>query len=228
MRYIYKVVTQVKPVLRRLYSFLEAPPTPNLRGDRDIEYSWAAAHTPDGPGEALDFGCGQGWLGLLGSRKGFTVTAVDLQPITWPYTHEKLTARQGDIRALELQSERFDLIFNCSAIEHVGLAGRYGVVGAADDGDVDVMGLLWTALKPGGTSILTVPVGADATVGSLHRVYGPKRLPRLLNRWDILKREYWVKDVSNRWVIANEIAALSQAPSEHYYGLGLFVLRRPA
>jgi 2-polyprenyl-3-methyl-5-hydroxy-6-metoxy-1,4-benzoquinol methylase len=96
---------------------------PNLWGGRDIEYFWVAANTPEGPGEALDFGCGDGWLGRLAARKG-SVTSVDLRTIALPFIHEETDREAGGGRDLAFKNGRFDLIFNCSAIEHVGLAGR--------------------------------------------------------------------------------------------------------
>ncbi|HNV87258.1 MAG TPA: methyltransferase domain-containing protein [Candidatus Omnitrophota bacterium] len=99
----------------------------NLAGDRDIEWSWVAAHVPQGPGRALDFGCGGGALGLLAVQKGFEVTAVDLEEIRWFYWHPKLKFLREDIFSVKrFGADCFDLVINCSAVEHVGLAGRYG------------------------------------------------------------------------------------------------------
>ena len=69
----------------------------------------------------LDFGCGEGWMGLIAARKGFKVTALDLQPIVWDYKHPNLNFVQGDIFKLNFAPNQFDLIINCSSIEHVGL-----------------------------------------------------------------------------------------------------------
>jgi len=95
----------------------------DLTGDRDIEWSWVASQMPKGPGEALDFGPGGSSLGLIAAEAGYNVTAIDLQPITWPYHHPNLRFVQGDVLKLQLQKNHFDLIINCSVIEHVGLAG---------------------------------------------------------------------------------------------------------
>jgi len=69
------------PILRNIYRNITVPPPPNLLGDRDIEYSWIASHISEGPGEALDFGAGQGHIGLIAAMKGFNVSAIDLMPI---------------------------------------------------------------------------------------------------------------------------------------------------
>ncbi|CAI6012862.1 unnamed protein product [Closterium sp. NIES-65] len=41
-------------------------------------------------------------------------------------------------------------------------------------------------LKPGGLFFLGVPVGNDTLVFNAHRVYGPIRMPLLLEGWELL------------------------------------------
>lgn len=219
---LYKFLRALKRALRGSKSGEQ-----DLRGDRDIEWTWVASQLPPGPGEALDFGCGQSRLGLTAAHRGFRVTAVDLEPVEWPFRHERLTFAHGDILALSLGEERFDLVLNCSAIEHVGLAGRYGVTADLADGDLDAMARMRTLMKHGGIMLLTIPVGRDAVFAPLHRVYGAERLPRLLEGFTVESREYWLKDGGNRWVASGEMAALAFSPRERLYGLGCFVLRRP-
>jgi SAM-dependent methyltransferase len=196
-------------------------------GDRDIEHSWIAANMPEGPGLALDFGCGPFWLGLLAARKGFSVTAIDLEPVIWHYEHPSLRFLQGDILKSTLPSEHYDLIINCSSIEHVGLAGRYGVTESRPDGDIEAMVILKNLVKPDKIMLLTIPVGRDHLFKPLHRVYGQDRLPKLLKGWEIQKNEFWIKDTLNRWIFVEKSVALNIEPVKHCYGLGLFVLRRP-
>lgn len=203
------------------------PPVPNLKGDRDIEYSWIAAHIPEGPGEAFEFGCGASWMGLLAARRGLSVTAVDLNPSGWLYTHPGLRFVHGDIFSLDLPVSFYDLIINCSTIEHVGLAGRYGVTQAREDGDLDAMMILWRTLKPGKTMLLTLPIGRDRVFAPFHRVYGSDRLKRILNGFDVVKREFWRKDAQNLWNIVPEEEAVQYESLAHLHALGLFVLRRP-
>jgi SAM-dependent methyltransferase len=218
---------KIKCLLVSIYDKLGEPPVPNLKGDRDIEHSWISANIPEGPGLALDFGCGPFWIGLLAARKGFTVTAIDLEPVIWYYEHPSLRFLQGNILKLPLPTDHYDLIINCSSIEHVGLAGRYGVTESRPDGDIEVMTILKNLLKPGKVMLLTIPVGRDQVFDPLHRVYGQNRLPKLLGGWKIQKSEFWVKDAQNRWIIVEKSIALNMEPVKHYYGLGLFVLRRP-
>ncbi len=198
----------------------------DLSGDRDVEWSWVAAQIGSGPGEALDFGNGGSALGLIAAGRGYDVTAVDLEAVAWPYAHERLRFVRGDVFELALPKGHFDLVLNCSAVEHVGLAGRYGVSVPRPDGDLEAMARLGALMKPGATMLLTVPVGRDAVFAPLHRVYGAERLPKLLAGFEVASREFWLKREGNRWVSAAEPEALAFAPRERLYAIGCFVLRR--
>lgn len=206
---------------------------PNLIGDRDVEWSWVSAQMPDGSGEALDFGAGTGFLGLIAVQRGFKVTAVDLQPINWYYTHPGLQFIQGDILKLSLPEKHFNLIINCSTVEHVGLVGRYSVTENNPDGDIAAMARLKELMKSGAIMLLTVPVGQDAVFAPLHRVYGVRRLPKLLEGYKLEKEDFWIKDDQNRWSLCGRDVALnfkacagSWNPLRNIYALGCFVLRR--
>jgi len=210
-----------------------SPRVPNLLGDRDIEWSWIAAQMPLGPGNALDFGPGGSHLGLIAAQRGFEVTAVDREHVHWPYLHPQLRLIRGDILILPLPKKHFDLVINCSTVEHVGLAGRYGVTEDRPDGDLEAMGRLRELMKPGGIMLLTLPVGLDAVFAPLCRVYGAQRLPRLLEGYTVEKEMYWTKDSQNRWVLCDKAIALSVRasagswnPLQNVYALGCYVLRK--
>jgi 2-polyprenyl-3-methyl-5-hydroxy-6-metoxy-1,4-benzoquinol methylase len=219
---------------RRLMMKLQPARIPNLAGDRAVEWSWMAARIPAGPGEALDFGIGNSYLALIAARSGFNVVAVDMKPVKWHYTHPDLRFIQGDILKLALPEKQYDLVINCSAIEHVGLSGRYGVTNERSDGDLAAMARLRSLLKPGGVMLLTIPVGLDKVFAPLCRVYGAERLPQLLSDFTIESEEFWVKDNSNRWVLSDKETALGYSASmgswnvsRNISALGCFVLRRP-
>ena len=203
----------------------------NLAGDRDIEWSWIASQMPSGPGEVLDFGNGGSSMGLLAARRGFKVTAIDLEPIRWSYRHSLLQFVQGDLLHLDLPKHRFDLIINCSSVEHVGLVGRYSVTKGREDGDLEAMAVLRELMKSDGIMLLTVPVGQDAVHIPWHRVYGKQRLPKLLQGYAVRLEEYWVKNNANCWIPCDRETALSfkSLSSEdgrvNVYALGCFILR---
>lgn len=225
------VGSRIVSLWRRIYGRLAAR-EPNLVGDRDVEWSWIAGHIPPGPGEAMDFGNGGSFLGLAAAQRGFNVSAVDLGDITWPYEHPRLRLVRGDVLTLPFETHRFDLVLSCSTVEHVGLVGRYGVAEGKPDGDLEAMARLRSLMKPGGTMLMTVPVGQDAVFSPLCRVYGSTRLPKLLSGYKVEKEAYWMKDDRNKWQTVDRGTAVgfvadvtSWTSLRNVYALGLFVLR---
>lgn len=211
-------------LVRLSYWPQNGPPPRPLEGDRDVEYSWVVSRMGRGPGRALDFGCGTGYLGLVAARRGYQVTAIDLMPVSWLYRMAGLKFVQGDLLTMDLPPRGFNLIINCSTVEHVGLAGRYGSPDLPD-GDREAMRKLHDLAKPAGKMLLTIPVGRDAVFAPLHRVYGEERLPRLLEGWAIEKQEFWVRQADGRWAQVERSDALALQPQATLYGLGLFVLK---
>lgn len=84
---------------------------------------------------------------------------------------------------LELPEKKYDAVLCISTLEHVGL-GRYG-----DELDVD--GDIKMMKKLGGVTagllFLAVPLGEDHLVFNAHRIYGSKRIPKILEGWTVLK-----------------------------------------
>jgi predicted SAM-dependent methyltransferase len=134
---------------------------------------------------------------------------------------------------LDLPAESFDVVINCSTIEHVGLAGRYNIVKNESDGDLAAMKKLHGLMRPGGIMILTLPVGQDYTASYLHRVYGNNRLPKLLENYSIVKESYWTKEDLQTWVQVDREKALAYKIPEYnkpedpiIYNIGCFVLKK--
>jgi len=196
-----------------------------LVGDRDVEWAWVAGHMPAGPGTVLDVGPGGSSLSLVAVQRGLSVTAVDLCQPCVRYTHPGIDHLCGDIREVSLPRQSFDVIINCSTIEHVDLAGRYGVTTAETDGDLCVMAHLRTLTRPEGMMIMTVPVGMDTVYAPFHRVYGVRRLPKLLEEWAVRTEQYWAQKQEGRWKRVERAEALRMKTNTGLYGLGLFVLR---
>lgn len=198
----------------------------DLTGDRDIEWSYVAAHAGRyaAPGKyVLDFGAGSGVLSLAAGSTGARVLAIDLVPLQFTLSYPCVEFRQADVMELSAEDGLFDLIMNCSTIEHVGLAGRYGSANRPD-GDLEAMAKLRTLMALGGHMILVLPVGQDATFSPLHRVYGPERLPRLLDGYVVHESSYLRKDERNEWVTCDREDAFSVVGSARYYALGAMVL----
>lgn len=231
---LLKLFLKAEPFLYQQYLNLRYRATPNVRGDRDIEYSFICANMPDPPKNetccALDFGCGVSYMALIAARKGYDTLAIDLLNPGWFYEHNKLLFTALDITHYDRAeaSQNLDLVINCSTVEHVGLAGRYSVTAQDDNGDLKAMAILYSAMKPGAIMLLTIPVGQDAVFKPTHRVYGKQRLPLLLGQFNVLKEEYWVKTIDNIWREGTRQQALSQQTSTSYYATGCFVLQKPS
>jgi SAM-dependent methyltransferase len=199
------------------------PTRRTLAGDREIEWTWTLAHVRRGPGRVLDFGSGNGMMALGAAFAGDDVVAVDLEPEQYPFHPHGIEYVQGDFNELDLEPASFDQIINCSSIEHVGLAGRYGSPDEPD-GDLRAMAKMARILKRDGDMILTIPVGIDALHSPNHRIYGEGRLPGLLEHWEVREESYWAKPLSERFEPVTREQALSEPGSAHYYALGLFVV----
>jgi len=188
---------------------------------------------PGGPGKVLDFGCGPSCMSLIAAKKGFESTAIDLEAQNFLWKHPDVKFIQGDILKVDLPLQYFDLIINCSSIEHVGLAGRFSVEDGSQDADLEAMSRLNDLMKMGATMLLAIPVGRDAVFAPFCRIYGDKRTPKLLNGFDVSKEEFWLKSESNCWQPCSRQDALSfnssagsADPRKAIYALGFFILRK--
>jgi SAM-dependent methyltransferase len=84
----------------------------------------------------------------------------------------------------ELEDESYDLAISISSHEHCGL-GRYGDP-LDPNGDLLAIAELKGVLKKKGILMLAVPVGMDTLVWNAHRIYGRKRLPQLIEGWNLV------------------------------------------
>ena len=216
----------------------------DLTGDRDIEWSFVAARIPEAPGDplqairgtALDFGCRDTSIGLIAAMKGYQTLSIDLEPHVFTWWHPNRRFLQIDLLHPNfdgcLDNKQFDLVINCSTIEHVGLAGRYGVVSGELLGDIRAMDKLYNLMKPAGKQILTLPVGKDAVFPPLHRVYGEKRFFQLIGDLLIERAEFWIKDPQLGWNLATWEDAFNYkaewSDQRRIYAIGCFTLmKRP-
>lgn len=203
----------------------EADHGASLQGDRWVEWSFCFARMTDGPGRTLDFGADIGFLSLAAAQRGHDVLALDRLPSALDYSHPAVRHVKADILTHDFGDEHFDQIVNCSSVEHVGLGGRYGSF-ENEDGDLEAMARLRRVLAPGGRHMLTIPVGRDGVFAPQHRVYGPDRLPRLLEGYTVSEEQYWTKR-ERHWTPADRATALDVQGSAAFYALGLFVLSSP-
>ena len=211
-----------------------AKPRPvDIAGERNVEWTFLSKEMGNGPGQALEFGCENGYMSLLAAQKGFDVLAVDLEQQSFCWRHPRVEFRKGDFLEIDLPSDYFDVVINCSSVEHVGVPGRYGITLRQEDGDIRVMRRFEEVLKPGGLVLMTAPCGQDAVLAPWCRVYGKERLPQLFASFQVINECYWMKNEENQWTTSARDAALafephhdSKNPFACSYALGCFVLRK--
>ena len=88
----------------------------------------------------------------------------------------------------EKNQNSFDCVVTFSSIEHSGL-GRYGDP-LDPNGDLKTMECIYNNLKKNGKLIWGAPVGKDAVVWNVHRIYGKIRLPLLFKNFKELE---WIR-----------------------------------
>ena len=193
----------------------------DLAGEKIIDWGWICVNLPVGPKKGLEIGCGESPIlpGML--THGYDVTCVDLDA-TITTELQGFRFIKGDFNQIELLPG-FDVIVACSAIEHFGLAGRYGST-ADPDADIRAMTKIRSLLSNRGQAFITVPIGSDALHIPWHRVYGRERLPLLLNGFTIKESRFWVKSPWGPWHEAVLTHALDQPVDLQRYALGQFLL----
>ncbi len=195
----------------------------------------------------LDFGSGsEAGYGRILAKHGFNVICIDISAPKLPENLPNLRYMQGDfldlfpespigiamdsdniIKWADILPFGVDVIVNLSSIEHAGLAGRYGSKDDLDQ-DLKIMKIMRQYIKLDGFHLLHIPIGIDDTIGHYHRIYGEKRLPKLLEGWEVEDETYWLKNDDNIYVQTDKETCLKEKASKaipHYYAVGCYKLR---
>ncbi len=199
--------------------------------ERAIERPFVFSNLPP-QGRVLDVGCTGSDLPIIMTSLGYSVVGID----TRPYQIENPPFRfvRGDIRETEFRSEAFDIITAVSAIEHIGLSGRYGSE-EDPDGDRRSMKELRRILKGDGTVVLTVPYGLGAVFKPWHRVYGSEELGRLVEGFRTETAAFFVPDENSVFKKVSQPIASQYEPYAkmgrgrqltYSYGLACLALRK--
>ena len=106
-----------------------------------------------------------------------------LEYLKWTTNHPALTCITPD--EYDQDPILFDIALSISSFEHDGL-GRYGDP-INPMGDIQAMQKVKKMVKPGGLLFLAVPIGRDRLYWNAHRIYGPHRLPLLLDGWEFVE-----------------------------------------
>ncbi len=228
----HTIGTMARHVDRRfgVRAWLRGEPRPpaggfDLDGEKLLDWGWICANLPRGRKKALEIGCGESPVIPTMLAMGYEVVGVDLQDrlarLVTGFTHV-----QGDFNVVDLDSA-FDVVVACSAIEHFGLAGRYG---CCEDPSADLRATqkILRHLASEGMLFLTVPVGRDTIHRPWHRVYGKERLPQLLQGFEIVSQRFLDKEPWGPWHEVTMDEALDQPRDVRRYALGEWILRKPA
>lgn len=141
------------------------------------------------PGKLLDVGCAArvNTVPAFACESGWTVWGLDKRK--WRYYNPSFTLLQQDI-ADPLPDIMFDVVVALSTIEHIGMAGRYGITRQDNDADVAAVSVLREHTVHGGTLLLTVPYTLEqGTITGMSRIYDLDRLTWLLTGWRTQHKE---------------------------------------
>lgn len=226
-----RIGTIARRVDRRfgIQAWLRGEPRPpaggfDLSGEKLLDWGWICVNLPRGHNKALDVGCGESPVIPAMLALGYEVMGVDLEG-RLARSVANFTMVKGDFNQLDLNCE-FDLVIACSSIEHFGLSGRFG---SPEDpsGDLKAMQKISRLLAPGGLLFLTVPMGRDAVHKPWHRVYGRKRLPQLLQGFEVVHQRFLSKEPWGPWQEVGQEVALDYPAQVRCYALGQLILRKP-
>ena len=140
----------------------------------EIPFAFAALAALQPPARVLDVGGSESTLALSLATMGHRVTVVD--PRGYSLRHPNLEVVERVLEDLPTEASGFDAVLAVSSIEHFG-TGAYGQQ-AAERAD------LRGRLRPGGTMVLTVPLG-EPSVDDFQRVYDAAGVRELLDGLEI-------------------------------------------
>ncbi len=162
----------------------------------------------------------------IGSRfDGFTgqataicpVTSVDIRPPS--FTLPGLFFLKGDILQLPFESNTINVLSCLHTIEHIGL-GRYGDA-INPNGFNEALIELQRVIAPGGSLILSMPVGKERVEFNAQRVLDPSTCICILKHMQLI--EFSVINDKNEFVENVQPENYSDAR----YSCGLFLFKKP-
>jgi ubiquinone/menaquinone biosynthesis C-methylase UbiE len=198
--------------------------------ERVIEYKFLARNLlPSRTNmRILDVGTGRSAvtnaLSNFGFNKKWDVFGIDIATGLPKLFEEKspFVLLRMDARMMGFRDEVFDKVICISTVEHIGIQpphhSEYDV-----RGDVKALSEIFRILKKRGRVILTVPYEDKSIQGYIreHRIYNSSMLTRLITRFHVRKREYYIY-VKGKWKncrnkdIANESRLFAQSEIPQY------------
>lgn len=181
-------------------------------GARTVEYAFIINKmSPMQKGKALDVGCvaRNNLLPQVLTGFGWEVWGIDIRPFTVKLPNFHFAP--GDVTNTTFADGFFDCIYAVSTIEHIGLAGRYGVTEDDLSGDTRVLKEIERILCPGGILLVTMPYGKRKVIPPLERIYDREQLQELFSDWQVKEQVYYAPDTEGCWCqVPEEVAAKVQ------------------
>lgn len=173
----------------------------------------------------LDLGGAESFVPVQLATMGYRVTMVDIR--SSHLVHPMLTHVVADLRSLPFPTASFDVAYCLSTVEHVGL-GHYGDE-LDPEGDITALREAWRILRPGGTFIISTPVGIPAQT-DLQRIYSPERLIDIVSLFFSIEQALFFKSktLGDRqfWVPSDAEGVHYVDSSDRVQSVGLIVARR--
>lgn len=194
----------------------EKTPTSEFDRHHTLSIAWAARKLAElRPRLCVDISSSTYFVTLVSAF--VPMRSYDYRPATIPLSG--LTCDRADLNCLPFPSGSIDTLTCLHVLEHVGL-GRYGDP-IDPQGDVRAAAELARVIAPGGSLILTVPVGRRRIVFNADRVYSYRYLRTYFN--DLTLREFTlITDAGDIVPSATE-----QDCDTQEYGCGCFWFVRP-
>jgi SAM-dependent methyltransferase len=165
----------------------------------------------------------------FGDNKKWDVVGIDIAeglPKLYEEGKEKspLVLLRMDARMMGFRDEVFDKVICISTVEHIGIQPTHDFVSECDAlGDVKALSEIFRILKKRGRAILTVPYEDKNIQGYIreHRIYNSSTLARLITRFHVRKKEYYIY-ANGKWKncrnkdITNELRLFANSEVPQY------------
>lgn len=166
-----------------------------MPGDRHFERSFVLRNLPSPPCTVLDVGCGLPDNVSYMLNRGYLVYGLDVRDIPPNYILPyDFCFVKADVRKTGLSDNLVDVVTCVSSLEHVGVAGRYGMMEEDEEGDRKAMAEMRRVLKDEGLLLLTTHFGVRAVYEGLHRIYDEEQIRDLTRGFSVESEEYYCRE----------------------------------
>lgn len=168
---------------------------------RMIEYSFVIGKLASPvKGRVLDVGCTArlNFLPATLASIGWEVYGIDMRQFKFKFPNFHFVL--GDITKTDFPDNFFHAVYAVSALEHIGLSGRYGVSKGDPEGDAKAVREIRRILRRGGRFLVTLPYGKEKRQTTLNRVYDEDSLEELFSDWEIKDMVFYSQDSEGFWI----------------------------